>query len=253
MADLIKEIQEAFGKVKGMPCWDLSCSTVGTSLSLQCGKTIKEKGLRGIDIVGECRILVWVDWRLEKDDDAICSSTCTESQIYEGTKILLNQTIESIEIFPPVWDATITFSSGIRLKIFCNSLCEPDTMSNWDFSLDKTLFSFGRGKHIEKEERRWLLGYDCVTDGKIDSKGRIFSNEKITEKEGYEAMLYMLKAYREATDSNNLTDILNGGEYCVAPDVPEDSTFWMYWLEAVEKVKHEGSPPLRQRASDCDG
>ena len=30
------------------------------------------------------------------------------------------------------------------------------------------------------------------SEGKIDSQGIIFSNETITEKEGYEAMLYML-------------------------------------------------------------
>ena len=160
ISHLIEEIQEAFHKVRGMPCWNLSCCTVGSTLSLQCGKAIKTEGLRGIDIEGECRILVWVDWRLETDGDAICSSTCTEDQIYEGATILLNQTIESIEIFPPVWDATITFSSNIRLKIFCTSLCEPDTMTNWDFCLGKTSFFFGQGKHIEKGERsRVLRGY----------------------------------------------------------------------------------------------
>ena len=160
MTHLIEEILEAFHKVRGMSCWNLYCCTVGSTLSLHCGKTIKVEGLRGIDFEGECHILVWVEWRLEKDDDAICSSTCTEEQICEGAKILLDQTIESIEIFPPVWDATITFSSNIRLKIFCNSLYEPDTMTNWDFCLGKTSFFFGRGKHIEKGTRRGVLDDD---------------------------------------------------------------------------------------------
>jgi hypothetical protein len=163
MTHLIEEVHEAFHKVRGMPCWDLSCCTVGSTLSLQCGKPIKIGGLKGIDTQGECHILVWVEWRLEKDDDAICSSTCTEDQICEGAKILLNQTIESIEIFSPVWDATITFSSNIRLKIFCTSLCAPDTMTNWDFCLGKTSFYFGRGKHIEKGERGWLLDDDSAS------------------------------------------------------------------------------------------
>ena len=81
--------------------------------------------------------------------------------------------------------------------------------------------------------------------GKIDAKGIIFSNETITEKEGYEAMLYMLKAYWEATGSNDLTDILSGGEYWLEPDRPADCVFWVYWLEAIEKVKKEGPPPLK--------
>jgi hypothetical protein len=45
-----------------------------------------------------------------------------------------------------------------------------------------------------------------ASDGKISVDGIISSNEIITEKEGYEAMLYMLKAYWQATGSNDLTD-----------------------------------------------
>jgi len=62
----------------------------------------------------------------------------------------------------------------------------------------------------------------------------------ITEKEGYEAMLYLLKAYWENTGSNDLTDILSGGEYWIGEEVPVDSAFWEYWMEAIEKVKKEG-------------
>ena len=75
---------------------------------------------------------------------------------------------------------------------------------------------------------------------------RIKSERTITEKEGYEAMLYMLKAYWEATGSRDLTDILSGGEYWLEEDTPADSAFWEYWLEAIEKVKREGPPPLKE-------
>ena len=84
------------------------------------------------------------------------------------------------------------------------------------------------------------------SDGKIDKSGIISSNEMITEKEGYEAMLYMLKAYWEATGSNDLTDILSGGEYWLMANRPADSAFWEYWLEAIEKVRKEGPPPLKK-------
>ena len=84
-----------------------------------------------------------------------------------------------------------------------------------------------------------------ITDGKIDERGLISSNVKITEKEGYEAMLYMLNAFWEATGSNDLTDILSGGEYWLEPNRPADTAFWEYWLEAIEKVKNEGPPPLK--------
>lgn len=85
-----------------------------------------------------------------------------------------------------------------------------------------------------------------ASDGKINAAGIISSNEMITEKEGYEAMLYMLKAYWEATGSNDLTDILSGGEYWEKVDRPADTAYWEYWLEAVAKVKREGPPPSKE-------
>lgn len=84
------------------------------------------------------------------------------------------------------------------------------------------------------------------SEGKIDDTGKIFSNEMISEKEGYEAMLYMLKNYWELTGSEDLTDILSGGEYWLKEDTPADTAFWEYWLEAVEKVKKDGPPPLKE-------
>ena len=85
-----------------------------------------------------------------------------------------------------------------------------------------------------------------LSDGKINENGVISSNEMITEKEGYEAMLYMLKAYWGATGSNDLTDILSGGEYWLEDNKPADSAFWEYWLEAIDKVRKEGPPSLKE-------
>lgn len=59
-----------------------------------------------------------------------------------------------------------------------------------------------------------------ASDGKIDENGIIFSNEVITEKEGYEATLYMLKSYWKVTGSTDLTDVLSGGEYWLVPNKP---------------------------------
>jgi len=84
-----------------------------------------------------------------------------------------------------------------------------------------------------------------ASDGKIDDRNIIFSDALITEKEGYDAMLYMLKAYFDATDSKDLTDILSGGEYWLEPNRPADTAFWEYWLEAIEKVKTEGPFPMK--------
>jgi hypothetical protein len=73
---------------------------------------------------------------------------------------------------------------------------------------------------------------------------KISNNRTITEKEGYEAMIYMLSYYWKLTGSNDLTDILSGAEY-IAEDTPADSAFWEYWLDAIERVRKDGPPPLK--------
>jgi hypothetical protein len=65
-------------------------------------------------------------------------------------------------------------------------------------------------------------------------------NDQITIKEGYEAMLYLLKAYWENSGSNDLTDILSGGEYWRGTDEPADSAFWAYWIDSIDRVRREG-------------
>ncbi|RYD52415.1 MAG: hypothetical protein EOP52_09670 [Sphingobacteriales bacterium] len=63
--------------------------------------------------------------------------------------------------------------------------------------------------------------------------------DKITIKQGYEAMLHLLQYYLQLTDSTDLTDILSGGEYL--PDgSPADSAFWDYWVDAIERLRLEG-------------
>lgn len=74
-------------------------------------------------------------------------------------------------------------------------------------------------------------------------------DEMSTKKEGYEAMLYVLKAYWENSGSNDLTDILSGGEYWKGTDEPADSAFWEYWVEAIEKVKKDG-PMFKELSSE---
>jgi hypothetical protein len=78
------------------------------------------------------------------------------------------------------------------------------------------------------------------TEFSINPMIHIDNNTNMSIKEGYEAMLLMLKAYWEATESTDLTDILSGGEYWPGTDYPADSAFWEYWLEAIDKLREEG-------------
>jgi hypothetical protein len=64
----------------------------------------------------------------------------------------------------------------------------------------------------------------------------------ITEKQGFEAMLHMLKVYREFKESNDIVDILSGGQ-CMKDGEPVDPDILFMWEDAVEKVKN-GEPPI---------
>jgi hypothetical protein len=79
-----------------------------------------------------------------------------------------------------------------------------------------------------------------MTDNYSSEKMRNEQSETITKKEGYEAMLYAIQAYWKNSGSIDLTDILSGGEYWKGTDFPADSAFWLYWTEAIEKVRREG-------------
>ena len=81
---------------------------------------------------------------------------------------------------------------------------------------------------------------DLKSKNKIDKNGKIFSDELITEKQGYEAMIYMLEYYFDQTNSRDLTDILSGG-YCWDDDIPADSAYWEYWLIAIDAIKNKNN------------
>ncbi len=82
-------------------------------------------------------------------------------------------------------------------------------------------------------------------DNSFEEKIKQEQTELITKKEGYEAMLYAIKAYWENSGSNDLTDILSGGEYWLGTDRPIDTAFWAYWTEGIEKARTDG-PMFKQ-------
>ncbi|CAM1369925.1 conserved hypothetical protein [Tenacibaculum litopenaei] len=83
---------------------------------------------------------------------------------------------------------------------------------------------------------------ELKSKNKIDKNGKIFSDELITEKQGYDAMIYMLEYYYNATNSNDLTDILCAG-YSWEDGIPLDSAYWEYWLIAVDAIKNKKKSP----------
>lgn len=84
---------------------------------------------------------------------------------------------------------------------------------------------------------------NTVDGDKITIDDSVFSNELITEREGYDAVLYMLNSYWEETGSDDLTELLSKSGYGSDAFKTKDSDLWRNWLEAIDKVKKDG-PPL---------
>ena len=185
MSELIDEIREKLLVFNGETCWYVRYG-VHPTLLLDFGKAIKLKSILfqegDVDRFmydGQYSIGVLCTWRLDDLDNVICSSDCTEEQIAEGVMPLVGETVVSIEIFPPVWDAVITFSSGKKLKIFCDHVQEPRTLNNWDFAVMETTYFFGKGRRMHKEERLALLPDDPIDP---ESLGLFHPKSNTTEK-----------------------------------------------------------------------
>jgi hypothetical protein len=98
----------------------------------------------------EYDILIWCAWRLENSENYICSSESTIEQREYLTKQLIGQTVRSIELFPPAWDAIITFSSEQTLRIFCIYSKDSTVETNWFFRNVETLYCIDRANKIVK-------------------------------------------------------------------------------------------------------
>jgi hypothetical protein len=64
------------------------------------------------------------------------------------------------------------------------------------------------------------------------------SNNNLSEKEAYMAMLYFLEEYNRRGRSDEMEMLLGSmGFFLWADNTPNDLAMWSEWLEAVEKVK----------------
>ncbi|MDR3196802.1 MAG: hypothetical protein LBU34_02935 [Planctomycetaceae bacterium] len=158
-----EDFRKEFNLLIGQCCHTVSNNEF--SLRLDFGGTIKrtctrkehEEIDRDIQEEGEYDILIWCTWRLQDSNDAICSSNCPDEVCEAGIKRLLDQKVISVEIFPPACDATVTFSSGLVLKIFCNYTKDSETETNWFFRNVWKLYCVSHTQELEKAKINWNI------------------------------------------------------------------------------------------------
>jgi hypothetical protein len=160
------EIQNQIKKLINTKCWDASNVVTGT-LKLNFGGAVLVQPKRAIEYayyIAQYDILVWSEWRLDDENDALCSSCSDIERIARTIFHLIGDTVTDVNIFPPVWDTHITFSSGKTLKIFCNYAQDSDSLSNWDLGIMDTYYFMGKGNNIKKS-----MGRDFISESMIDA------------------------------------------------------------------------------------
>lgn len=133
---------------------------LGVALDIDFGNEVKTNPLeqdadgKSLDVEGEYKLIVWCRWRVDDDDHGICGSFTRESECVKELNKLIGTKIISIETSPPQWDATITFSSGRTLRVFCDQLPYFGLeYSNWDFA-DRTVgYCIGPGSYTRMRYR----------------------------------------------------------------------------------------------------
>lgn len=158
----LDEINDQIGLLVGQTCRAVY-NKPEESLRLDFGGTIRrfynkderQKTSQDICEEGEFDILIWCAWRLQDSEKAICSSDNSDEQYEEASKWLIGKKVVSIEIIPPAWDATITFTDGLVLKIFCIYTQDDECETNWFFRNRWKLYSFNRYNDIERNNIDW--------------------------------------------------------------------------------------------------
>lgn len=140
-------------------------------------------------------------------------------------------------------DKPITIDEGYAVMLYVARYYYE--LTTWD---DLTDILSG-GEYMTKDSpgdiafwQYWLEGLYLIRKVNIPD----FTEEnRITEKQGYEAMIYMLYDYWKLKGSIKITEFLRGAEMSENNNRAEN-IFWLDWIKAVEKVKTLGPPPLKK-------
>ena len=100
-------------------------------------------------------------WRLDDADRTICSwGYGSHDDINDAMSCLIGDVIDNIEVYPPFWDAVLTFASGKVIRIFCDAVDESVVSHNWSFETIDTSYFLGIHNKF-KIRPRDRVRHDC--------------------------------------------------------------------------------------------
>jgi hypothetical protein len=122
-------------------CWQVVNNSITKTLRLHFGKVKKsDLGSFGSRDAGQYEILIWCQWRLDDGNVSLCSNDNSREVVMSIAECLVGDTLSVVETIPPLCDAIFTFSSGKKLRVFCDQgqdfkPCDYTSTSNWSFGI----------------------------------------------------------------------------------------------------------------------
>lgn len=158
-----QRFRELLGSVNQLPCWHVSCGgAVGSSFQLALGQKIP-RNIPGTNpnhpeafrlFEGEANLLVWCSWRLDGPQGPLTSSDDSLENITGFLPKLQGEKLFRIIADSPGWDATLPFSEGFKLHLFCDRVGDASFDGNWEIWTQDLAAFVGKGSQLEFEERK---------------------------------------------------------------------------------------------------
>ncbi len=126
------DLEEALNTLDGKTCWSVVAGGAsGSVVSLDFGEKIpRERPLRNPELTedqrlfkGESSLFVECDWRLETEQEVLCSSTDPvpfSAAVLASLDQMVDRRIVGIEVAKPGWDVGLRFEGALHLSVFCS-------------------------------------------------------------------------------------------------------------------------------------
>ena len=158
------EFEEALNRLVGQLCWGVSAGVgTGSVVDLKIGRKILRKipvrnphlGQLQRKYDSEYAIFIHCVWRVDSKSKIVCGcwdDNTENGEMLAGLRRLVGSTITSVNVKNPAWDLDLTFSNGLVLRVFCDSVNLVDMDDNYSVFLPEGIFTVGtRGKLLKQQ------------------------------------------------------------------------------------------------------
>ena len=152
-------------RLQGLQCWGITAGEgTGSRISLDLGEKLERaKPLRNLHLseavrkfTGEFRLFVQdCAWRFDADK-IICSSktpNANDGPMVLGLHTLIDQRVVNAVTTPSGYDLVVEFSTGAKLRLFCDCFDDVSDGNNYSFHTPDRVFVVKAGGILTSESR----------------------------------------------------------------------------------------------------